>query len=98
MSDNHIQEWCPNCHFFYKEFGLNYCNLTINIMPYWEPDKSAIEWLKLNSDDTTRIHPDADNCPCFIPFPELAQKLWCEKRSNSYLLLANLKKWVRQGK
>jgi hypothetical protein len=68
------RRWCPNCQFFFKDFGGNRCDLA----RFRETDEpAAVAWLQVHSDNTSRIREDADNCPCFIPYPELAQTLWC---------------------
>ena len=74
-----IQKWCPNCEYFFKDFGMNNCKLVDwKINPYGGND-SIRNWLKYNSDASTRINDTADNCPGFVPYGELAQKFWKEK-------------------
>jgi hypothetical protein len=67
------RRWCPNCEHSSKAFGLNRCALVT-----WDNgarDPQARAWLRVHQDDTTRIARDADHCPVFAPYKELAQRV-----------------------
>lgn len=72
-----MQRWCPNCHYFFKDFGSNYCKLANwKLHPIDGGNREVLRWLKIWQDDSTSIKPEANNCPGFLPYPELAQKIW----------------------
>lgn len=92
-----LQRWCPNCHFFYKQAGMNYCHLADGHEGY-DPtgyDRVALAWLETNQTDSSRIIPTADNCPRFVPFPKLAQVFWAEQTGHT-LTDAQLH-WLARG-
>ena len=67
LRDERARHWCPNCVYFYKEFGLNYCRLANwALHPLDGGDQAVLGWLKVHQpNDSTRIHSDADDCPGF---------------------------------
>jgi len=83
MTDEHdkIQEWCPNCEHFRKhqprDSFLNGCDLTgWSEYPLDCGDQAVVAWQKVNWNDVTHVRIDADDCPGFVPYAELAQKIW----------------------
>jgi hypothetical protein len=81
MAEERLQRWCPNCCFFYKEMGMNYCHLADGSEGY-DPtgyDQQALEWIKTVQWADGVIVAAADNCPRFVPFAELAQGLWARQ-------------------
>lgn len=64
------QQWCPSCQHFFKRYGLNECHLVD-----WaeHPDGGRLDvrhWLVNNTEPSTRIRPEANNCPGWEPFTE----------------------------
>jgi hypothetical protein len=79
-----IQHWCPNCEHFFKDFGMNNCaiaNWSVQPLDGGPPEVTA--WQRMNIDqNSSRIHDDADDCPGFLPFKELAQKVFAASHPN----------------
>jgi len=80
-----MKRWCPNCHFFYKKLGMNYCHLADGNEGYLEGgyDPQARTWLQQNQRADSSIYTEADHCPRFIPYPLLVQRQWFERNNSA---------------
>ena len=65
------RRWCPTCTHFFKDYGLNNCKLVDWSLNPLGGRVDVLHWLKMNSDDSSRIQDNAVNCPAW----ELAEKL-----------------------
>jgi len=75
------RKWCPTCEWFFKDFGLNNCQLVDWAINPLGGSKEVNHWLYYNSDSSTRIHPDADNCPGWALALDLIRSDYNEKKS-----------------
>lgn len=72
MTHSSLKESCSNCHYSFKEVGAYYCRLANRFdYPQDGGNPQVLAWLKVNqvreNQFSTRLNPDADGCPGFMP-------------------------------
>ena len=70
-----MQQVCWNCTFGLKTYGLNSCKLIdYAYVAHHDRPNNIVAWWNVNTDSSTRIYPDADNCPGFVVEPSLVNE------------------------